>query len=80
MMQVPGAPERQIEMFQDLQSVNPRVIVVVSDPMSHLAGPWSSQYIFDNLKTVLARDYRLIYPDYPAGGPKGKIGVYLRRP
>jgi hypothetical protein len=79
MMKVPGAAERQVEMFEEVRDARPKAIVVVMDPMSHLIGPWSNPYAFDQLK-ALAPHYDLIYRSAATDGARAEIGVYLRKP
>jgi len=78
MMAVAGAAERQVEMFQEASINKPPLIVVVNVRMSHAYGPWTSNYLFQNLGALVARDYVRIYPTSRTTGAPA-IEVYKHR-
>jgi hypothetical protein len=79
MMDIEGAAERQVEMFADASRMQPAVIVVVNIWTSHLAGEWTSDYLFRNLGLLLERDYTRVYPaDVPTAAVPPLL-IYERR-
>jgi 4-amino-4-deoxy-L-arabinose transferase-like glycosyltransferase len=81
MMDVEGAAARQVEMFAEAEAAQPPLIVVVNVWTSHLAGPWTSDYLFQHLGTLLDQHYARIYPaDSGATADVPPLQVYERRP
>ncbi len=80
MMDVDGAAERQVEMFAEAEVAQPPLVVVVNVFASHLAGPWTSSYLFDHVGALLEHDYVRIYPtEGSAAAASPPLQVFQRR-